>query len=109
MPRRPFPDGTEVELVQLVKGVSWKGIRFNTDRPPKAYGYPVERGTYIPIERDEALLWTQGSVRGVNLSNSSYNISQTYSVPHSRTPFHGRGWLARYVCRHRGTYENGLE
>jgi hypothetical protein len=26
-----FPDGTEVELVQLVKGVSWRGIRFNAD------------------------------------------------------------------------------
>lgn len=69
-----FPDGTEVELVQIVRGVNWKGIRFNADRPPKAFGYPVERGTYIPIEADEALLWTQGSVRGVNLTNASYNI-----------------------------------
>jgi hypothetical protein len=81
-----FPDGTEVELVQLVKGVSWKGIRFNTDRPPKAYGYPVERGTYIPIERDEALLWTQGSVRGVNLSNSGYNIYKEGALKPTPSP-----------------------
>lgn len=98
-----------------MKGLSWKGIRFNTDRPPKTYGYPVERGTCIPIERNDALLWTQGSVRGVNLSNSSYNIYKEEGAlkptpsPISRTPFHGRGWLARHVCRHRGTYEDGLE
>lgn len=81
-----FPDGTEVELVQLVKGVSWKGIRFNIDRPPKAYGYPVERGTYIPIERDEALLWTQGSVRGVNLSNAGYNIYKEGALKPTPSP-----------------------
>jgi hypothetical protein len=81
-----FPDGTEVELVQLVKDVSWKGIRFNVDRPPKAYGYPVERGTYLPIERDEALLWTQGSVRGVNLSNASYNIYKEGALKPTPSP-----------------------
>jgi hypothetical protein len=69
-----FRDGTEVELVQIVKGVRWKGIRFDTGRPPEAFGYPVERGTYIPIEKDKALLWTQGSVTGVNLKNPAYNI-----------------------------------
>jgi hypothetical protein len=31
----------------------WDG--FNTARPPEAFGYPVDRGMYIPIERDEAL------------------------------------------------------
>jgi hypothetical protein len=66
-----FRDGTEVELVQIVKGTRWKGIRFNMARRPQAFGYPVDRGTYIPIEKDEALLWTQGSVRGVNLKNPS--------------------------------------
>jgi hypothetical protein len=69
-----FRDGTEVELVQIVKGVSWKGIRFSTGQPPQAFGYPVDRGTYFPIEKNEALLWTQGSVRGVNLKNSAYDI-----------------------------------
>lgn len=69
-----FRDGTEVELVQIVKGINWKGIRFDTNRPPKPFGYPVDRGSYLPIEKDEALLWTQGSVRGVNLKNSVYDI-----------------------------------
>jgi hypothetical protein len=81
-----FPDGTEVELVQIVRGVDWKGIRFTADRPPKAFGYPVERGTYMPIERDEALLWTQGSVRGVNLTNASYNIYKEGALKPTPSP-----------------------
>lgn len=81
-----FPDGTEVELVQIVRGVDWKGIRFNADKPPKAFGYPVERGTYIPIERDEVFLWTQGSVRGVNLINSNYNIYKEGALKPTPSP-----------------------
>ena len=81
-----FPDGTEVELVQLVKGVNWKGIRFDTAKPPKAYGYPVERGTFVPIEPNEALLWTQGSIRGVNLINSSYNIYKEGALKPTPSP-----------------------
>jgi len=81
-----FPDGTEVELVQLVKRVNWKGIRFDAAKPPKAYGYPVERGTYVPIEPNEALLWTQGSVQGVNLNNSSYNIYKEGALKPTPSP-----------------------
>ena len=68
-----FRDGTEVELVQIVKDVSWKGIRFDEGKTPQPHNYPVERGTYIPIDGDEALLWTQGSIIGVHVSNPSYN------------------------------------
>jgi hypothetical protein len=81
-----FRDGTEVELVQIVKAVSWKGIRFNTATPPHPFGYPVDRGTYIPIERDEALLWTQGSVRGVNLKNPAYDIYKEGALKPTPSP-----------------------
>ena len=69
-----FRDGTDVELVQIVKGVNWKGIRFDLKTPPKPHNYPVERGTYLPIDVDEALLWTQGSVQGVHVDNPRYNV-----------------------------------
>lgn len=69
-----FREGTEVELVQIVKSVDWKGIRFNSQRPPEPFMFPVERGTYLPVEKDEALLWTQGSVGGVHLRNPSWSI-----------------------------------
>ncbi len=69
-----FKDGTEVELVQIVKDVEWKGVRFDSRSPPQAANYPVERGTYLPIERDEALLWTQGSVAGVNVQRAGQDV-----------------------------------
>ena len=69
-----FKDGTEVELVQIVKDVEWKGVRFDSRTPPQAANYPVERGTYLPIESDEALLWTQGSVAGVNVQRAGQDV-----------------------------------
>jgi hypothetical protein len=68
-----FRDGTEVELVQIVQGVDWKGIRFDP-ATQKPHMFPVDRGTYIPLTGNEALLWTQGSVQGVNLKNPRYNV-----------------------------------
>lgn len=69
-----FRDGTEVELVQIVKGVDWKGVRFSTSAHPSASDYPIERGTYMAISRNEALLWTQGSVIGVHTQNTTFNV-----------------------------------
>ena len=69
-----FRESTEVELVQIVKSVSWKAIRFTKNTPLKAFDYPVERGTYLPVERNEAFLWTQGSVRGVHMENNNWNV-----------------------------------
>jgi hypothetical protein len=68
-----FRNGTEVELVQIVKDVPWRGIRYDTMKP-EPYNYPVDRGTYLPIEANEALLWTQGSVQGVHVKNASWNV-----------------------------------
>jgi hypothetical protein len=61
-------------------------IRFNTAKPAQPIGYPVTRGTYIPIEKDEALLWTQGSVRGVNLKNSAYDIYKEGALKPTPSP-----------------------
>jgi len=66
-----FKDGTEVELVQIVKDVPWKGLRFTAGKNAKAAGFPVPRGTYLPMTANEALLWTQGSVAGVNVQNQN--------------------------------------
>jgi hypothetical protein len=81
-----FRDGTEVELVQIVKSVSWKGIRFNNAKPPQAFGYPVTRGTYFPIEKDEALLWTQGSVAGIHLKSPNYDIYKEGALKPTPSP-----------------------
>ena len=61
---------TEVELIQVIRGSRWFGLKVNGpksphDRPEPA-PYPIERGVYQPISEDECLLWTQGSVAGIN-------------------------------------------
>ena len=81
-----FRDGTEVELVQIVKGVNWKGIRFDSRTPPKPYNYPVMRGTYIPIDENEALLWTQGSALGVHVQNPNLNVYKDDALKPTPSP-----------------------
>lgn len=81
-----FRDGTEIELVQIVKSVSWKGVRFDTKKPPQAFGFPVERGVYLPIEKDEAFLWTQGSVASVNLINDRFSIYKEGALKPTPSP-----------------------
>lgn len=91
-----FHEATEVELVQIVRGVAWKGVRFNTHKPPKPDNYPVDRGTYIPINKNEALLWTQGSVRGIHMQNKNFNVYKEGALAPTPSPillrrFSGQG------------------
>jgi len=81
-----FRDGTELELVQIVKGSNWRGIRFDNKSPPEAYSYPVARGTYIPLTQNEALLWTQGSVQGVHVENPSFNVYKEGALKPTPSP-----------------------
>lgn len=65
-----FSEDTEVELVQIVRRSPWLGLQIDAPRASGNKGepssYPIERGCYLPISPNEALLWTQGSVAGVN-------------------------------------------
>ena len=81
-----FREGTEVELVQIVKGIDWKGIRFDTKAPPQPYMYPVIRGTYLPMETNEALLWTQGSVQNINVENASRDVYKEGALKPTPSP-----------------------
>lgn len=81
-----FRTKTEVELVQIVRGVNWKGVRFDTAQPPKAHSFPVERGTIVPVDQNEALFWTQGSVLGVNLKNPNYNVYKEGALKPTPSP-----------------------
>ena len=91
-----FRETTEVELVQIVKGVNWKAVRFDTAVPPEPHNYPVDRGTYLPIDRNEALLWTQGSVRGVHMRGDNLNVYKEGALAPTPSPillrrFSGQG------------------
>lgn len=67
-----FNEKTEVELVQIVKSSNWKAIGYGKDN--RAAAYPIERGTVIPVSRNEALLWTQGSITGINVQNPDRSV-----------------------------------
>ena len=68
-----FGGKTELELVQVIRAPSWYGLKMDK---PRARGeksapaaYPVDRGLYQPLTNSECLLWTQGSVTGINQEN----------------------------------------
>ena len=78
-----FNEATEVELVQIIQATDWRGLKYTMGRqsrggqPPEratADRFPVERGLVVPIGDDEALLWTQGNVSGVNVQNPRYGV-----------------------------------
>jgi hypothetical protein len=81
-----FREGTEVELVQIVKDVLWRGIRFDTKQHPEPHNYPVTRGTYLPVSPNEALLWTQGSVQGVHVDNPRSNVYKEGALKPTPSP-----------------------
>lgn len=72
---------TEIELIQIIRSTSWIGLKFDgpknygqTTTPAGAAGYPLERGIFLPISTNECLLWTQGSVNGVNVENDNLSV-----------------------------------
>jgi hypothetical protein len=69
-----FRDTTEVELVQVIRETDWRGIQYDEKTPRSPHSYPVTRGTYLPLDKREALLWTQGSVVGVHVDNPKYKV-----------------------------------
>jgi len=65
-----FGGKTEIELIQIVQSTNWYGLKVDGPRKKgdglRPAGYPVDRGLYQPLTESECLLWTQGSVMGVN-------------------------------------------
>jgi hypothetical protein len=69
-----FGRGTEVELIQIVRHSNWYGLKIDGPRQPgqkaRPAMYPVNRGVYQPLTGNECLLWTQGTVDGVNVESA---------------------------------------
>jgi hypothetical protein len=63
-----------VDLIQVVEDVGWRGARIDPSRDGGAKGqpagFPVGRGSLIPLSGKECLLWMHGDVQG--LSDRSY-------------------------------------
>ena len=73
-----FGRKTEIELVQVVRGINWYGLKVDgpqgVGQKPRPASYPVDRGLYQPLTGSECLLWTQGSVIGVNPQRPSQPV-----------------------------------
>ncbi len=80
-----FNEGTEIELVQIVQSTDWSFTKYGIKKA-EAEGYPVDRGTVLPISHKEALLWTQGSVRGVHMESDYYNVYKEGALKPVPTP-----------------------
>jgi hypothetical protein len=69
-----FGEKTEIELIQIIQNTDWFGIQIDGPNQyndvPSAAAYPLTRGAFLPISPDECLLWTQGSVLGVNVERN---------------------------------------
>ncbi|WP_031556059.1 argonaute/piwi family protein [Parvularcula oceani] len=59
-----------VELVQVQEDTGWRGYR--VDRKGKIAGYPVARGTLMPLGSHEALLWSRGDLPEVTLRGGGF-------------------------------------
>ncbi len=59
-----------VELIQVQQDTGWRGYR--VDAKQKVAGYPVARGSLLPIGPHEALLWTRGDLPEVALRGGPY-------------------------------------
>ncbi|WP_428239532.1 argonaute/piwi family protein [Gynuella sp.] len=86
-----FGEKTEIELIQVVKSVPWYGLKVDkTESQNKKSifpaGYPIERGTYQPISGNECLLWTQGSVTGVNMQRSNQPVFKEAALKATPNP-----------------------
>ena len=69
----------DVELVHIQQNVSWRGIY--VPQPKNIDGYPVPRGTCMPLSETEALLWTQGNARLIAGGNNYFKEGKGIPEP----------------------------
>ncbi len=73
-----FGTKTEIELIQIIRNTNWFGLKVDVPRgaglKAAPANYPIDRGLYQPLTETECLLWTQGSVLGINQQNSNQPV-----------------------------------
>jgi hypothetical protein len=88
-----------VDLLQIKDDTPWKGVKIDPPRgggqKGEAAGYPLERGTMLPLSGTEALLWTAGDAPDV--ANGKHYFKEGKGIPDPlmmiRHAGHG-GWEA---------------
>jgi len=102
-----FGRQTEIELVKVVRHTQWYGLKIDKPSKPggkgEPAGYTVRRGLYQLVTETECLLWTQGSVDGVNAERANQPVFKEAALKPLTDPimlrrFSGEGgWHATYA------------
>ena len=71
----------EVDLIQVVEDVGWRGVRMGGGRSLRGSGgqpamYPVHRGTLLSLGPYDSLLWSHGDVSGISSRGSYFQGSR---------------------------------
>ena len=68
----------DIDLVQIVEDVGWRGVHIERDvsgaKKGKPTAFPVPRGAVIGIGPREALVWTHGDVNHISNKNRSSSM-----------------------------------
>lgn len=62
-----FGEDIELELLQICKS-NWRGVKFSYSKHPD--NYSCDRGSFIPLRKNECLLWIQGVVSNLEGANN---------------------------------------
>lgn len=84
-----------IELVQVQQDTPWQGIAVGPPRPGGKRGvpggYPVERGSYLPLGGRDVLLWTQGDAPTAVGGRHFYKEGKGIPAPLHLRRFAGHG------------------
>ena len=88
----------EVECVQVTRDVKWRGVwlreSWRDGKASEPHGYPVHRGTMIPLSGTAALIWVAGNAPSVSQRGDSYyQGKKSVPSPLLMTRHMGRGPL----------------
>ena len=88
----------EIECVQVTRDVKWRGVWLRAPRrdgqTSEPHGYPVHRGTMIPLSGTAALVWVAGNSPSVaQHGDSYYQGKKSIPSPLLMTRHMGRGPL----------------
>ena len=88
----------EVECVQVTRDVKWRGVwlrqSWRDGQASEPHGYPVHRGTMIPLSGTAALIWVAGNAPSVaQRGDSYYQGKKSIPSPLLMTRHMGRGPL----------------
>lgn len=75
----------EVECINITPHVAWRGVWLKAPRDnsqkSEPDGYPVRRGTMVPLSGSQGLLWIAGNVEGVSRRGNYFQGGKSIPSP----------------------------